>query len=146
MFPDSLEVLKNFLEFSCSHFTSFKVGKVTRAFRTCFSKLKVMQGNTYGAEQARLENEMVDMVARLARFWSRAGYTERAVALFQALLEINFRAPEFPGFYSLEDKLALFEVRAGFDFSGRLDSSLFDYFFAPFLLSAFLGVGSTSIR
>ena len=141
MFPDSLEVLKNFLDFSCSHFTSFKVGKVTRAFRTCFSKLKVMQGNTYGAEQARLENEMVDMVSRLARFWSRAGYTERAVALFQALLEINFRAPEFPGFYSLEDKLALFEVRAGFDL---VDVLIVCYDF--FLLSAFLGVGSTSIR
>ena len=144
MFPDSLEVLKNFLDFSCSHFTSFKVGKVTRAFRTCFSKLKVMQGNTYGAEQARLENEMVDMVARLARFWSRAGYTERAVALFQALLEINFRAPEFPGFYSLEDKLALFEVRAGFDLVDVL--IVCNDFFCTFLLSAFLGVGSTSIR
>ena len=111
MFPENLAVLKNYLDFSTSHFTSFKLGKVTRAFRTCFAKLKGMHGDgSRGSiDVPSLEDEMVNMLVRLAHLWAGAGYTERAVGLFQALLELNFRSPDFPGFYSLEDRLALFE-------------------------------------
>ena len=36
-------------------------------------------------------------------------YRERSVALFQALMELNVNAPEFPGYFSSQDKLATFE-------------------------------------
>ena len=87
MFPDNLDVIRHYLDFSCSHFTSFKVGKVTRAFRTCFGKLKGL--HSYSTTSgARLEDEMVDVIVRLANFWAGAGYTERAVGLFQVIIQV----------------------------------------------------------
>ena len=52
---------------------------------------------------------MSNVVIKLWHLWTRAGHRERSVALFQALMELNLNAPEFPGYFSSQDKLASFE-------------------------------------
>ena len=77
------------------------------------------QGNTFFHESlnkksnqintAQIEDEMVKLILRIANHWTRAGYKEKTTGLFQALLELNLYSPNFPGSYSLEDRLATFE-------------------------------------
>ena len=109
MFPDDLEVLRQYLDFNASHFTSFSVSKVTKSFKTCFKKLLSLQASSTGQTLLNIQDEMVNLIAKLCNFWSDAGYTERSVALYQGLVELNLFSPDFPGYYSLEDRLAMFE-------------------------------------
>ena len=121
MFPGNVEVWKHYLCFAASHFTTFSVSKIARSYKNYFLKLKQMhgQGNQHFYEFSnsnfeqingtQIENEMVSLLIRLANLWSRAGYREKTIALFQALVELNLFSPQFPGSYSLEDRLATFE-------------------------------------
>ena len=121
MFPGNIEVWKHYLSFVASHFTTFSVNKIARSYKNFFLKLKQMHGqgnkNFYESSNSncdpintpQIEVEMVKLLIRLANLWSRAGYREKTTALFQALMELNLFAPEFPGSYSLEDRLATFE-------------------------------------
>merc|ERR1719510_957141 len=65
--------------------------------------------NITQASSMEIENEIVNLILRLANLWTRAGYREKTIALFQALVELNLFSPKFPGAYSLEDRLATFE-------------------------------------
>ena len=48
------------------------------------------------------------VVIQIWHLWARSGHRERSVALFQALMELNLRAPNFPGYFSGQDKLQSF--------------------------------------
>ena len=121
MFPGNVEVWKHYLCFAASHFTTFSVSKIARSYKNYFLKLKQMHGqghqqfyelsnsNLGQISGKQIENEMVSLLIRLANLWSRAGYREKTIALFQALVELNLFSPQFPGSYSLEDRLATFE-------------------------------------
>ena len=121
MFPGNLEVWKHYLAFVSSHFTTFSVNKITRSYKNFFLKLKQMHErgtinfvhptseNITQASSMEIENEIVNLILRLANLWTRAGYREKVIALFQALVELNLFSPNFPGSYSLEDRLATFE-------------------------------------
>ena len=121
MFPDKIAVWKHYLSFVGSHFTTFSVTKMARSYKNFFLKLKLMYGegsknflqpsspNDEQISTLQIEDEMVKLLLRLSNFWVRAGYREKSIALFQALIELNLYSPDFPGSYSLEDRLALFE-------------------------------------
>ena len=119
--PGNIEVWKYYLSFNASHFTTFSVNKLSKSYKNYFLKLKQMhgQGSTFINESfkkssgyinsSEIEDEMVKLIIRIANHWTRAGYMEKTIALFQALLELNLYSPDFPGSYSLEDRLATFE-------------------------------------
>ena len=108
LFPGNVQVWNEYLAFMTSHFTTFSLSKITEAFKSCFQKLKEMALDAFQQSQD-LENQIANLVVRMCHLWARAGYRERAVALFQANIEINLFSPLFPGYYSLEDRLAMFE-------------------------------------
>ena len=68
-----------------------------------------MTEDAFCKDPQQVEDQMSHILIRLWHLWSRAGYRERSVGLFQALMELNLRAPNFPGSYSSQDKLASFE-------------------------------------
>ncbi len=111
LFPKNFELWRYYLRFASSYFTSFSVSKVVRAYRTCFAKLREVQSQSFLSPDRPedLERQMRIIFASLCHFMARAGYREKGVALFQAMLELNLFSPDFPGYYSLEDRMALFE-------------------------------------
>ena len=60
-------------------------------------------------DQIDLEEQISHIVIKLWHLWAKSGHRERSVALFQALMELNLNAPDFPGYFSTQDKLASFE-------------------------------------
>ncbi len=111
LFPKNFELWRFYLRFVSTYFTSFSVSKVLKAYRTCFSKLKQVQAQSFlSAERPEdLEDQMRVILADLCHFLASAGFREKGLALFQAMVEFNLFSPDFPGYYALEDKLALFE-------------------------------------
>ena len=120
MFPRNAEVWKYYLSFAASHFTNFSVNKMAKSYKHFFLKLKQMHGqgsknfsesqqNDNQTSTQQIEDEIVNLTINVANHWTRAGYREKAIALFQATIELNLFSPNFPGSYSLEDRLATFE-------------------------------------
>ncbi|WWC58836.1 uncharacterized protein I303_101380 [Kwoniella dejecticola CBS 10117] len=66
------------------------VDEVVEVYEECIGKLKA---NTSGDAVAREEN-LLYLFLRSALFLRQAGYTERAIAAFQALIEITFFKPD----------------------------------------------------
>ena len=119
---ENLFYSKKYLNINVNNIACTKImSKIARSYKNYFLKLKQMhgQGNQHFYEFSnsnfeqingtQIENEMVSLLIRLANLWSRAGYREKTIALFQALVELNLFSPQFPGSYSLEDRLATFE-------------------------------------
>ena len=109
LFPTDVQVWDSYLTFLTSHFTTFTVSQITNAFKDCFSRLQEMVGQAFRSDHEDLEEQMSGLLVRLWHLWARAGYREKSVALFQALIEINLNAPAFPGYFSSQDRLATFE-------------------------------------
>ena len=57
------------------------------------------------------EHGILDIIEAGALVWLQSGHTERAIAVYQALLEFNLFSPDFDscGNYSVDDRLSLFE-------------------------------------
>ncbi|TRY74407.1 hypothetical protein TCAL_06336 [Tigriopus californicus] len=114
IFPRNLDLWQHYLRFVATHFASFSLAKTLKAFRTCLHKLKTLQGHSFTAIVAQerppdLEAHMLEILSQLTHFLAKAGFREKAIGLFQAMIELNLFSPDFPGYYSLEDRLALFE-------------------------------------
>ena len=109
LFPTDVQVWDHYLTFLTSHFTTFTLTQITGAFKECFARLQAMVGQAFRNDHEDLEDQMSHLLVRLWHLWARAGYREKSVALFQALVEINLNAPAFPGYFSSQDKLATFE-------------------------------------
>jgi len=111
LFPKNFELWRFYLRFVSSYFTSFSAPKAVAAYVACFAKLRQVQAQSFLTPERPpdLEAQMRRALVDLAHFLASAGFRERAVALFQAMGELNLFSPPLPGYYSLEDKLALFE-------------------------------------
>jgi hypothetical protein len=85
LFPGNIKVWDAYLCFLTSHFTTFKLSKITEAFKNCVKKLKQMAGEAFRQDTQEIEQQLSHILIRLAHLWCRAGYRERSVALFQVL-------------------------------------------------------------
>ena len=74
LFPGEINVWDKYLYFLTSHFTSFKLSKITSAFKDCLYKLKNMTGQAFRQDQTELENQITNVIVRMAHLWSRSGY------------------------------------------------------------------------
>ena len=54
------------------------------------------------------EHGILDIIEAGALVWLQSGHTERAISVYQALLEFNLFSPDFDN-YSVDDMLSLFE-------------------------------------
>ena len=106
LFPRSFSVWKFYLRFVSSNFTTFTVTRALREYRNYFAKLKQM--HALPDQPKGTEDEIIVATVNLCNFLARAGFREKGVAIWQASVELNLFAPDFPGYYSLDDKLATF--------------------------------------
>ena len=107
LFPRSFSVWKFYLRFVSSNFTTFTVARALREYRNYFAKLKHM--HALPDQPKGTEDEIIVATVNLCNFLARAGFREKGTAIWQASVELNLFAPDFPGYYSLDDKLATFE-------------------------------------
>ena len=111
LFPRNFDLWHHYLSFMGTHFTNFTVGKITKAHHTCMERLKAVQFQSFTSFDDKpegLEDHMMRVFVGYVHFLERSGFREKAIALFQAMVEMNLYSPEFPGYYSLDDRLAMF--------------------------------------
>ena len=112
-FPNKMEVWLRYLAFTQTHFTSFTLPSVVKAFAKCTEKLQQIKSGVFltHAPPQNLEKCLVDVTLQMAYVWKQAGYMERSIALFQALIEFNLFAPGHAHHrdVTLEARLAMFE-------------------------------------
>ncbi|XP_063603586.1 nuclear exosome regulator NRDE2-like [Penaeus indicus] len=112
-FPNKIKVWHQYLSFSQTHFTSFNLSSVVKTFAKCTERLQQIQNGTFLTHAAppNIGKCMVDVAVQLAHVWRQAGFMERSIALFQALIEFNLFAPAHARVknMTLEARLAFFE-------------------------------------
>ena len=96
----SFELRKLYINFVQSSVPHFTIEKVVEAFQ------EAMEATNKEANEQEQDVERTYLVLRLTLFLHQSGFTERAVALWQALLEFNFfRSPSLqPG-----EEISMFE-------------------------------------
>lgn len=90
---DSLLLWKQYLDFRQSSILTFRYDEVRCIFvkRINLLKTKIEQGNRSEPESDGLYDHLIYTILRATLFMREAGYSEVAVAIWQALLELNFR-------------------------------------------------------
>ncbi|XP_038072290.1 nuclear exosome regulator NRDE2-like isoform X2 [Patiria miniata] len=92
--PDNIPLWREYLLFKQAYFSAFSVSKVAGLYGRCFRKLVARQKDLDGCEAVELENQLLDLFVSLCHFWRQAGHTEKAVAAYQAMIELNCFCPQ----------------------------------------------------
>lgn len=112
-FPNKIKVWHQYLSFSQTHFTSFNLSSVVKTFAKCTERLQQIESGTFLTHAAppNIGKCMIDVAVQLAHVWRQAGFMERSIALFQALIEFNLFSPAHARDknMTLEARLAFFE-------------------------------------
>lgn len=130
-FPNKIKVWHQYLSFSQTHFTTFNLSSVVKTFAKCTERLQQIQNGTFLTHAAppNIGKCMVDVAVQLAHVWRQAGFMERSIALFQALIEFNLFAP-----VHARDKKMTLEARLAF-FEPFWDSRAPRYIFCLYVCS-----------
>ncbi|XP_022104815.1 protein NRDE2 homolog [Acanthaster planci] len=109
--PDDIALWREYLLFKQSSFSSFSISKVAGLYGKCFQTLVARQADLDGVEAVDLESHLLDLFVSLCHFWRQAGHTEKAVAAFQAMIELNcFCPPQFQQDVHLQGQVAFLET------------------------------------
>ncbi|KAM6973261.1 nuclear exosome regulator NRDE2 [Aplochiton taeniatus] len=94
--PNSAPLWRQYLLFTQSHYSCFSVSKVSAAYGKCLSTLSAVQDGSMVSHPALpgTEEEMLDIFLQQCHFLRQAGQSEKAVCLFQALLDFTFYKPD----------------------------------------------------
>ncbi|KAK8724932.1 hypothetical protein OTU49_010986, partial [Cherax quadricarinatus] len=113
-FPNKIKVWHQYLIFMKTHFTSFNLSVVVQTFAKCTERLQQMHSGVFltHSPPPDLGRCLVDIAVQLAQIWRQGGHMERSIALFQALVELNFFSPKHlcTKDTPVEARLALFEA------------------------------------
>ncbi|KAF0302360.1 Protein NRDE2 [Amphibalanus amphitrite] len=96
--PAELGVWRRYLA-SQQHCPGFTVTGLISAHARCLEKMRQFQADAARPHRPPrgLEEFMLEVVGHLCRILRQAGYTERAIAIYQALLELNLFSPPLEG-------------------------------------------------
>ena len=85
----------HYLQFCQSHFAAFTVSSLTALFTKCLSTLTAIQEGTLKSHKpdATTPQYMLAIFVLFCSFLRQAGYSEKAIACFQALVEFNLCCP-----------------------------------------------------
>ncbi|KAF5900776.1 protein NRDE2 isoform X1, partial [Clarias magur] len=94
--PNSAPLWMSYILFTQSQFSSFSVPMVMGVYRKCLSTLSAVQDGQLVSHPALpgTEQHLLDMFLRQCHFLHQAGHSEKAVCLFQALIEFTFFKPD----------------------------------------------------
>ncbi|XP_067311224.1 nuclear exosome regulator NRDE2 [Pseudorasbora parva] len=94
--PNSASLWRKYLLFTQSHFSTFSVSKVNSVFGKCLSTLSAVQDGSMVSHPPLpgTQEDLLDIFLQQCHFLRQAGHTEKAVCLFQALLDFTFFKPD----------------------------------------------------
>ena len=116
--PGYLSLWTKYLDFKQTTFVSFRYEEVQNSYLDCLSLLWHARGvaKSPNAEQVRLYKIQVYVLLRSTVFMKESGFTELAIAAWQALLEYEFFRPlhlqsheHKEGCHSRQDTVSVFE-------------------------------------
>uniref|UniRef100_A0A8C4ZMM6 NRDE-2, necessary for RNA interference, domain containing n=1 Tax=Gadus morhua TaxID=8049 RepID=A0A8C4ZMM6_GADMO len=94
--PNSPSLWREYLLFTQSHFSTFTVSRVNAAYGKCLSTLSAVQDGSMVSHLAiaGTEEEMLDLFIQQCHFLRQCGHSEKAVSLFQAMMDFTFFKPD----------------------------------------------------
>ncbi|KAL8842201.1 MAG: hypothetical protein Q9170_000607 [Blastenia crenularia] len=107
--PSSHRLWKRFLDFQQSTFSGFSLEETRKQY---LDSLETLQGiceraDLEQAQRSKIFDVQVYILLRLTLLLREGGYTELAVAMWQALLEFHFLKPAYLGFTSQQEAIKL---------------------------------------
>ncbi|XP_077123740.1 nuclear exosome regulator NRDE2 isoform X1 [Ranitomeya variabilis] len=109
--PNDPQLWRKYLQFSQGQFSSFSVSKVNAVYGKCLSTLSAVHDGTMRSHPALpgTEHSLYDIFLQQCHFLRQAGHCEKAVSLFQALMDFTFYKPESVKSMSTKEQVEFFE-------------------------------------
>lgn len=95
-FPTCVEVWQGYIHFiNCNDYHSFSIKRTRRAFGHCLEIFRSIKRGTFNQELsvAATEERLLQIFTLYTDFIAATGHTEQWVAIYQCILEVNFRGP-----------------------------------------------------
>ncbi|XP_054987614.1 nuclear exosome regulator NRDE2 isoform X1 [Sorex araneus] len=94
--PNDAALWQKYLLFCQSQFSTFTVSRLLAAYGKCLSTLSAVQDGSILSHPARpgTEDALFALFLQLCHFLRQAGHTEKAVSLFQAMVDFTFFKPD----------------------------------------------------
>ncbi|NXL90840.1 NRDE2 protein, partial [Alectura lathami] len=94
--PNNPELWKKYLLFCQSQFSTFSVSKINSLYGKCLSTLAAVQDGSMVSHPPLpgTEEAMLAIFVQQCHFLRQAGHSEKAVSLFQALIDFTFFKPD----------------------------------------------------
>uniref|UniRef100_A0A3P8RQF7 NRDE-2, necessary for RNA interference, domain containing n=1 Tax=Amphiprion percula TaxID=161767 RepID=A0A3P8RQF7_AMPPE len=109
--PNSAPLWREYLLFAQSYFSNFTVSKVNSAYGKCLSTLSAVRDGSMVSHPALpgTEEEMLDIFTQQCHFLRQSGHSEKAVSLFQAMIDFTFYKPDSVRKLSTKQQVEFFE-------------------------------------
>ncbi|KFM77439.1 hypothetical protein X975_09706, partial [Stegodyphus mimosarum] len=111
MNPNNPEVWQSYLFFVLTNLAYFNTARIAKLYSKCLRMLSNLNEGIIQSHEAppNLTLFMLDIFSQLCFVLRSCGYSERAVATFQALIEFNFFCDPSTQLLSVSEKIACFE-------------------------------------
>ncbi|KAM3871296.1 nuclear exosome regulator NRDE2 [Diretmus argenteus] len=109
--PNSAPLWRKYLLFTQSYFSTFTVSKVNSVYGKCLSTLSGVRDGSMVSHPALpgTEEDMLDIFNQQCHFLRQCGQSEKAVSLFQALVDFTFYKPDSVRNLSTRQQVEFFE-------------------------------------
>uniref|UniRef100_A0A3Q1EQU7 NRDE-2, necessary for RNA interference, domain containing n=1 Tax=Acanthochromis polyacanthus TaxID=80966 RepID=A0A3Q1EQU7_9TELE len=109
--PNSAPLWREYLLFTQSYFSNFTVSKVNSAYGKCLSTLSAVRDGSMVSHPALpgTEEDMLDIFTQQCHFLRQSGHSEKAVSLFQAMIDFTFYKPDSVRKLSTKQQVEFFE-------------------------------------
>ncbi|KAM7376652.1 hypothetical protein PAMP_006374 [Pampus punctatissimus] len=109
--PNSAPLWREYLLFTQSYFSNFTVAKVNSAYGKCLSTLSAVRDGSMVSHPALpgIEEDMLDIFTQQCHFLRQCGHSEKAISLFQAMMDFTFYKPESVREMSTKQQAEFFE-------------------------------------
>lgn len=116
VYPENIALWKRYLLFIQTHYSRFTIPDTLKAYKSCVVKLRERQEALAGDRASRerlvqLEHGIIDIIEAGTGVLLQSGHAEKAVAVFQGLLEFNLFSSnlETMGDYTVMELLGMLE-------------------------------------
>ncbi|KAM9842131.1 nuclear exosome regulator NRDE2 [Aulostomus maculatus] len=109
--PNSGPLWREYLLFTQSYFSNFTVSKVNSAYGKCLSTLSAVRDGSMVSHPALpgIEDDLLDIFTQQCHFLRQSGHAEKAVSLFQAMIDFTFYKPDSVRELSTKQQVEFFE-------------------------------------
>uniref|UniRef100_A0A4W6FCV2 NRDE-2, necessary for RNA interference, domain containing n=1 Tax=Lates calcarifer TaxID=8187 RepID=A0A4W6FCV2_LATCA len=109
--PNSAPLWREYLLFTQSYFSNFTVSKVNSAYGKCLSTLSCVRDGSMVSHPALpgIEEDMLDIFTQQCHFLRQSGHSEKAISLFQAMIDFTFYKPDSVRKLSTKQQVEFFE-------------------------------------